>query len=75
MSLADGRTELAGILSTVSGVAGHRYRPSAARSGDAWPLVESLDNEQVGAFQVTWRVVVVLPSDERAASDWFDTHW
>lgn len=75
MSLADDRTELATILSGVAGLKGHRYRPTSLNAGDSWPLVESLDNAIAGAFQVTWRVVVILPSDERAASDWFDQRW
>lgn len=75
MSLADDRTDLAAILSGVEGLKGFRYRPTSLNAGDAWPLIESLDSPEAGAFQVTWRVVVILPADERAASDWFDTRW
>lgn len=74
MSLSGDRAELAALLDSVDDVNGFAYRSRLARTGDAWPLIQQLDAELAGAFQVTWQVVVVLPSDEVKASEWFDEH-
>lgn len=71
MSIADDRSELAGALSTVEGVHGWQYRPTGIRTGHAWPLLDVLQGSPAG-FQATWHVLVVLPSDERKASEWLD---
>lgn len=52
----------------------HKFRPRTMPTGTAWPLLEGLDNPEAGAFQATWRLVVILPSDEIRASEWFDAH-
>lgn len=74
MSLTGDRTAIAAALSTVEGVTGHAKRPGAPRTGDAWPLLGGLEHADGAAFTVTWRVLVALPSDEVAASDWLDAH-
>lgn len=72
MSISGDRQALADALSTVAGVTGSKYRPTVLTPGAAWPLVQSIDRTQ--DFEVTWRAIVVLPSDERKASEWFDAH-
>ncbi len=74
MSLTGDRQELADTLSTVSDVKGHQYRPASMKAGDAWPLLEYLDTPEAGAFIAQWRIAVILPPDERKASEWFDAH-
>jgi len=74
MSLTGDRQELKDALSAIGGVKGFMYRPNTMATGDAWPLLEVLDNPEAGAFQATWRVVVILPTDEVKASQWFDAH-
>lgn len=74
MSLTGDRAELADALSAVDDVKGYKYRPRAMNTGDAWPLLEFLDNPEAGAFEATWRVAVILPTDEIKASEWFDSH-
>jgi hypothetical protein len=68
------RAEIAEALSTVDGVTGHAYRPPAPSTGDAYPLVDSLTRAAGASFAVAWRVILILPADERAASDWLDAH-
>jgi len=75
VSLIGRRDEIAAALSTVTGVHGYAYRPAVPRSGDAWPLLGPLTRAAGMAFEVTWRVLVVLPSDERAASQWVDANY
>lgn len=72
MSLTGDRAAIAAALSTVEGVTGHEYRPSTAKAGDAWPLWGGSERADAQNFFVTWRVIVVTPQDERAASDWVD---
>lgn len=76
MSIAGDRAALAAALSAITGVTGHQYRPRVLTAGAAWPLLVGLEaaDPRVPAFEVTWRVVVILPADETAASRWFDTH-
>lgn len=84
MSIQGDREELATLLSTIDGVTGSKYRPMVIKTGSAWPLLDSLnrDNDRslasmrgmAGNFQVVWSVVIVLPNDERKASEWFDSH-
>lgn len=72
MSIAGDRQALADALSTVDGVTGSKYRPTVLIPGAGWPLLGGIDRSQ--DYEVTWRVVVVLPGDERKASEWFDAH-
>lgn len=72
MSLTGERAEIAAALSLVTGVSGFSYRPTAMNAGDAWPLLESLERGPANDYEVTWRIVVVLPKGERDAMDWFD---
>lgn len=74
MSLVGDREAIAAALSTATGVKGYAYRPTSTKSGDAWPMLSSLDRAGGLAFTVTWRVLVVLPGDEVAASQWIDGH-
>lgn len=74
-NLTGKRRSLATALSDVAGVHGHMFRPAAAATGDAWPLLSTLTRAQGDAFGVQWRVRVVLPQDEEAASAWLDAHW
>lgn len=74
MSLTADRATFQQILSGIEGVKGHKYRPSAMRDGDAWPMLESLDDPEATAFVATWRILVVLPPDEVRASEWFSDH-
>lgn len=74
MSIAGTRADIAAALDTVTGVRGYAYRPPAPRAGDAWPLLGALERAEGLAFYVTWRVLVLLPQDERGASDWLDAH-
>jgi hypothetical protein len=72
MSLVTDRAEIAAILSTVEGVTGHEYRPAPMMAGAGWPLLDTI--ERTPEFEVTWRVVVLLPVGERRASEWMDAH-
>jgi len=74
MSLSADRTELAAILSTVDGVHGFAYRPKVFTTGVAWPLLGPLERGPAADYLATWRVVIILPTDERDASDWFADH-
>lgn len=75
MSLATKRVELAQALCAVSGVAGYEYPPNVWKTGDAWPVLDTLDLEQGLVWRPTWLVHVVLPADPRKASEWMDEHF
>lgn len=70
--MATTRAEFAAALSTVAGVTGYQYRPAAMRPGDAWPTLAVLERADGLAFEATWSVWVILPSDEKAASEQTD---
>ncbi|MEU5939405.1 hypothetical protein ABZ807_09460 [Micromonospora sp. NPDC047548] len=74
MSLVGDRTTIANALTTVEGVKGYAYRPKATKPGDGWPLLSSLDRAAGRSFTVTWRILIVLPGGEVAASEWIDAH-
>ncbi len=74
MSLNTYRAQVAVSLSTVDGVTGYARRPKATPVGAAWPLLASLDRGPGFTFAASWRVRVMLPQDEGAASDWIDGH-
>lgn len=75
MTLAGKRAEIAAALAGVPGVHAYPYRPPAPTEGDAWPLFGPLDRDAGDAFVATWRVRVLMPQDEVAATDWLDAHW
>lgn len=70
--LVGAREQVAAALSSVPGVTGHVRRPGTARPGDAWPLLGSLVRGPGYTWEITWRVLVLLPGDESAAADWID---
>ena len=72
MSLAGDRALIAHALSTVAGLKGFKHRPKTSNSGDAWPLIEALENPGSMNLVVTWRIVVTLPTGEQDAMEWFD---
>lgn len=74
MSLTGTREAIATAASTAPDVIGYAYRPITPRPGDTWPLLGPMERADGLAFYVTWRVIVFLPQDERAASEWIDTH-
>lgn len=75
MSLVGDRADIAAALSTATGVTGYTYRPTAPKTGDAWPLLSSLESAgHATVFTNNWRVYVYLPQDERSASEWLDGH-
>lgn len=75
MSLDTDRAEIAATLNAVDGVIGYKYRPTTPRPGDAWPTLPTLELQDGLVWRPTWTVVVFLPQDERAASDWIDAHF
>lgn len=75
MSIVGDRAALATALSAIDDVTGHQFRPRTLPPGTAWPLLRRLERaDEVPDFEATWSVVVILPSDEIAASKWFDAH-
>lgn len=73
MSIVDTRADLAAAASGVVGIVGYPYRPPAPKAGDAWPLLGSMDRDpDTGQFAALWRLVVMLPQAEQAASAWMD---
>lgn len=74
MSLAGDRAAIAAALSTVDGVTGYAYRPATPLPGDGWPRLSSLDRADGNVFYAAWDVFILLPQDEREASDWLDSH-
>jgi hypothetical protein len=68
------RDDFATALTTVIGVTGYAKRPKAPKVGDAWPLLSSIDRVDGLVYEDTWRVMILLPQDEIAASDWIDAH-
>lgn len=75
MSLGTDRTDLADILSTVPDLQGFEYRPDVLAEGAAYPLQGPLERGPGNDFEVTWQIVIILPEDERKASDWFADHY
>jgi hypothetical protein len=76
MSIAGKRLELAAAIDAVDGVTGYPYRPSNAGTGDGWPLLGPVERHQAsGQFEATWRIRILLPADEAAASQWIDDHF
>lgn len=70
MTLNGVRQALADALSTVDGVHGFLRPSTAPRPGDAWPRFGGMDRDEIsGQFIVTWRVLVLLATDEGAALD------
>lgn len=75
LSLTGDRQAIATALSSARGVRGHEYRPSTPRPGDAWPTLPTLTLVEGLMWQATWSIIVFLPQEERAASEWIDRHF
>lgn len=69
------RQSVATALNAVPDVRGYAHRPSTIAVGDGWPLLSTLTRTQGTSFVAQWRVRVLLPQDEEAASAWLDDHW
>lgn len=74
-TIGTARAAIATALGTVAGVHGYPYRPTTPRAGDAWPILPSMDRQDDIVWRPTWTIIVMLPADERAASDWVDEHF
>lgn len=68
------RDDMAAALSTVSGVRGYAYAPSARKVGDAWVRWNGDERVAPGEFTASWQIVVLLPQDEGAGQIWVDAH-
>lgn len=73
-TVAAARQRLADAVGTAAGVTAYVRRPTTPKTGDAWPLWDGADRGDGGAFMLTYRVRVMLPQDEVAASEWIDAH-
>lgn len=74
MSITGDRAAIVAALADVDDVTAHEYRPRTMPPGTAWPLLGRLQRGEAPDFEATWRVVVILPAEEIAASKWFDAH-
>lgn len=72
MSNGDTRIAIAHALDGVTGVNGYPVRPKAFKAGDAWPQWGGSERADGRAFLETWRVLIVLPSDETTADTFAD---
>ncbi|MFC6156150.1 hypothetical protein [Kribbella jiaozuonensis] len=72
MSFLATRQALADAASTVPGVKGYTTKPNTVSPGDAWPLIGSIERGPAYAFQVTWRVLVILSGNEDTAIEQLD---
>jgi hypothetical protein len=65
-------------MSAVTGVTGYVYSPDAQRAGDAWGQWGGDEPVEGGRYATTflrtYRVIVVLSADQRAADAWVDDH-
>ncbi|HET6742391.1 MAG TPA: hypothetical protein VFH76_25780 [Kribbella sp.] len=69
---ATNRQSIAAALSTLDGIEGYPKRPDVLGEGVAWPLIRAVNRGPGQAFQTTWRVIVLLSSDEDTAYDQLD---
>lgn len=75
MTFTTKRAEIAAALSKVPDVHATEHRPPVFAEGSAWPMLGPWKRSKGDAFDVQWRIRVVLPQDEEAASTWLDAHW
>lgn len=68
------RTDIAEALSTVDGVQGFAIRPAGAQLGDSWPKRGAATHVAPGAWETSWQIVVLAPTDEAAQDDWIVAH-
>lgn len=68
------RADIAAAVSTVAGHKGYQRRPTALNTGDAWPQWSGGERSGGALFVNTWRIYVVVPSDETAADAWADQY-
>lgn len=59
---------IAAALDLVEGVTGYAAPPATPKPGDAWPVLGQLERGPGCAWLVRWRVLYVLPQDERQAA-------
>ncbi len=66
------RSEFAAQLSSVDGVRGFEWRPSAPKPGDCWPKRGRSEHPGAGVLQTNWTLVLVLPADEQKSEQWIN---
>ena len=66
------RQDIATALSTVDGIQGFKYRPTVVNTGDAFPLWAGETIALAQNYEVSWKILVVLPKTERDAGAWVD---
>lgn len=68
------RADIAAALSAIDGLHGYPKRPDAPNTGDSWPQWSGAERSDGALFVNSWRVYVVLPSDETTADEWADLY-
>lgn len=63
------RESIAAALSLVEGVKGYAHPPKTRKTGDAYPLIGSLERGRGLSFGVVWRVILILGGDVVKADD------
>lgn len=71
MSNAATRQAIADALSTVAGIHGYPSKPDSVSEGDGWPQWRG-QTPRAGTFEVTWAVLIVLPSTWESADAFAD---
>jgi hypothetical protein len=74
MSNAATREAIAAAVTAIDGLKGYAKRPTSLNTGDAWPQWGGAERSDGALFVNTWRVYVVLPSDETTADNWADEY-
>lgn len=68
------RADIAAAVSAVDGLHGFAKRPNVLNTGDAWPQWSGAERSDGALFANTWRIYIVLPSDETTADEWADLY-
>jgi hypothetical protein len=74
MSNATKRTDIAAAVSTIDGLRGFAKQPTSPNTGDAWPQWSGGERADGAMFVNSWRVYVILPSDDTTADEWADLY-
>ena len=70
----ESRQPIADALCTVPGVVGFKYKPRAAKIGDAWPTWGGDTHVSPGAYETRWTVMILMPLDDAGQEEWIETH-
>lgn len=68
------RPQIVAALNEADGVKAYAKKPTSAQTGDAWVRWAGAERGEGVSFEISWNVLVLVPTSEDAREAWMTDH-